>query len=300
MPGMTEASSTPARRSVIVASAFAREEKFDIETEEESQFLNSVSISTADPHAIRSDAALIEHALRLTPAFAAWPAPALGRLLSVSKLGRHRRGEIISADEGEDCTSMIVSGYAMVGWMPVGGKRAAIAPCGPGHVVGFTRSAGEESSDGFPVGHHFRALDEITIVQMPTSLIQQILDEEPALWKDMAKMLIVQHRETLDALLTQGIGPFQHRLLATLERLALRHGSRGARGDEISLRMRLTQEDLAALLQVTRQSVNKELGVLAEAGVIAQRHNSITVIDLQALHRLAGRTVQPTLRSTET
>jgi CRP/FNR family cyclic AMP-dependent transcriptional regulator len=120
---------------------------------------------------------------------------------------------------------------------------------------------------------------------MPTLLVQKILDDEPILWMGIARMLMKQHREVLDLLLSQSVGSFQRRLAATIERLAVLYGSNDGQG--ISLRLRLTQEDLAALLQVTRQTVNKALGVLVAGRALSLSQNTITVLDLGALRRLA-------------
>jgi CRP-like cAMP-binding protein len=120
---------------------------------------------------------------------------------------------------------------------------------------------------------------------MPTLLVQKILDDEPGLWKGMAKMLMKQHRVVLDSLLSQGVGSFQRRLVATIERLAVLYGSDDGKG--INLRLRLTQEDLATLLQVTRQTVNQALRALVACGAIRLNYNTITVLDLDALRKLA-------------
>jgi CRP-like cAMP-binding protein len=101
----------------------------------------------------------------------------------------------------------------------------------------------------------------------------------------MAKMLMKQHRVVLDSLLSQGVGSFQRRLVATIERLAVLYGSDDGKG--INLRLRLTQEDLATLLQVTRQTVNQALRALVACGAIRLNYNTITVLDLDALRKLA-------------
>ncbi|WP_395322064.1 helix-turn-helix domain-containing protein [Variovorax sp. UC74_104] len=54
-------------------------------------------------------------------------------------------------------------------------------------------------------------------------------------------------------------------------------------GTAIKIGLRITQEDLAALLQVTRQSVNKALRKLEESGAIDISYNAISVLDLEVL-----------------
>lgn len=57
-------------------------------------------------------------------------------------------------------------------------------------------------------------------------------------------------------------------------------------GDGLRLRLRLTQDDLADMLCVSRQTVNKELKRLEESGVIASTYKTVTVMDREALERI--------------
>jgi CRP-like cAMP-binding protein len=96
-------------------------------------------------------------------------------------------------------------------------------------------------------------------------------------------MLLGQHAEIRDSLLSHAIGAFRQRLAATIDRLATVYGT----DIEGNLRLRVRQEDIAVILQVTRQSVNKELGAMAAAGVIGTEYNTITILDLEALREIA-------------
>lgn len=233
------------------------------------------------------DAVLVEGTLRLTQGFARWPASAMGKLLVSARLGRYARGEMVSIEQGMPETFVIVSGHLLVGHIPPGGRRTPVALLGPGYVAGFTRTIdpeGGEEEEESRIIYDFCALNDVTVVRMPTLLVQKILDDEPVLWMGMAKMLMKQHRVVLDSLLSQGVGSFQQRLVATIERLAVLYGGNAGKG--INLRLRLTQKDLAALLQVTRQTVNQALGALEAHGAISLNYNAITVLDLDALRRL--------------
>jgi CRP/FNR family transcriptional regulator, cyclic AMP receptor protein len=49
----------------------------------------------------------------------------------------------------------------------------------------------------------------------------------------------------------------------------------------------VSQESLAMMLGVTRQTLSKELRVLAAAGAIASRYGHIEIVSITALERLA-------------
>ncbi|WP_432727523.1 Crp/Fnr family transcriptional regulator [Variovorax sp. W6] len=227
--------------------------------------------------------ALAERALRLTQGFARWPSLAMEQLLSVSSLGRYSRGEVISSVVGPREMLAVVSGHIVNELDEATRSRSIIALLGPSYVFGFSRSLDGEMEG---VKYTLRALDDAVIIHMPTGQLLNILDEDPILWQDMAKMLIKEFRQVMESLLILSVGSFQHRLSATIERLAILHGTK--EGEEIRIRLRLTQDDLAALLRVTRQSVNKELGELESRGAISWNYNIITVLDLNALRARGG------------
>lgn len=227
----------------------------------------------------------MEHALRLSSGFASWPPALMARLIARSRIERHGPDELVASEAGAPWTFFVISGHVLVNRTPPVGKRAAVTMLGPGSLVGLVRVLEGPEFDG-DVVYDFRARVQTVAARMPTAEIRQLLDEQPALWRDMALMLMKQHRQVLETLLTARMGSFSERLTALLERLAALYGSDD--GTEVRIGLRLTQEDLAALLQVTRQSVNKALRRLADEGAISLGYNSIGILDLEALRRHSG------------
>jgi CRP/FNR family cyclic AMP-dependent transcriptional regulator len=227
------------------------------------------------------DKALMERALRITQGFATWPAAPMGQLLAHSRLGHHERGSPFSTETDEPETLAIVSGRMVMGRTPPGGTRAVFAFIGPGSVVGLARSLDGKDQSVHDFSAHSKS---VVAIHMPTRRLLEVLAREPALWKDMALMLLRQHRDMLDTLLGQVIGPFPQRLAATIERLSRLYGSTAA--GHARQRLKVTQADLAGVLQVTRQTVNKELKSLAETGAIALDYNAVTVLDIEALRKI--------------
>jgi CRP/FNR family cyclic AMP-dependent transcriptional regulator len=56
------------------------------------------------------------------------------------------------------------------------------------------------------------------------------------------------------------------------------------------LRLRLSQDDLAAMLQVTRRSINKEMRVLEDMALIRSEYNGMIILDLSTLRKLGQST----------
>src|SRR3546814_8820111 len=78
----------------------------------------------------------------------------------------------------------------------------------------------------------------------------------------------------------QTLGSLEQRMATTLAHLARIHGIEVEGGIEVGLR--LPQEQLGAMLGVTRQSVNRVLRDMARAGVIDIDYNRITIRDARS------------------
>jgi CRP/FNR family cyclic AMP-dependent transcriptional regulator len=242
-----------------------------------------MNVPTSSP----ADLALIRQALGLTEAFSSWPAALLDRLLPASRLGRHSRGALVHSEaQAEPEILTVVSGHLMVSRVKVDGSRASISVLGPGLVIGIPRGMNPDDE----ALYDYRANDDAVIVHVPARIVFQTLDSEAFLWKAMAHMLLKQHRQMLTTVVDQLAGNLSRRLAATIARLAQVYG---VDSSQKSLRLRLSQEDLAAMLQASRGALNRELGVFEAQGLIRAEYGTLIVLDLPALRKLAGAVEEP-------
>jgi CRP/FNR family cyclic AMP-dependent transcriptional regulator len=226
------------------------------------------------------DAPLIERALRLTQGFASWPPAAMSRLVSASHLKHHARSELLTSEASACATFSVVSGHVVVERGRRQGEVVKMYLLGPGALIGLAQMIDRDD----PIVHSHRAHDEVVAVHMPTNLLFEILDCHPLLWREMLSMVMSQHGEMREALLGQAIGSLRARLATTIDRLATAHGT-DVGG---TLRLRARQDDLAAILQVTRQSLSKELKALVASQVVGTKYNAITILNLEALRKIAS------------
>lgn len=228
------------------------------------------------------DVALMGRALRLTEGFAQWPPPAIARLLSSSHLAHYSKGDFISSERTRPETLAIVAGHVVMRRSADGSSRSMVGLVGPGRVVGLTRALVNDDD-----AYDFVAFDDTTVVHLPSTLLLEIANQEPMLWKDIALVLLKNERQTISTLIKRMSGSLQRRLAATLESLADLYGV--AQNGGLRIRLRLTQDDLASFLQVARQTINKDLKALAERGLISADHSTITVLDMAGLRNLANQ-----------
>jgi CRP/FNR family transcriptional regulator, cyclic AMP receptor protein len=231
------------------------------------------------------DMALLLQGLGTIQAFAPWSAAALRELLQSARLGRYERGASVHREGRGGAEALVVlSGYLMVGWAGPGGEPLSLTLVGPGTLAGI----GGEPEAHDETRYTYRAHDDGTLVaHLPAAALLGILDAEPSLWKGMAPFLLRQQRALLTTLLHQLSGPVRQRLAATLTRFSQIQGAGDSTG---MLRLRLSQEDLAAMLQVTRQSINREMRAFEQRGLVSAEYGSVIVRKLAGLRALARGT----------
>ena len=65
--------------------------------------------------------------------------------------------------------------------------------------------------------------------------------------------------------------------------LAWQYGKTGADASSVRIDLRLTQKDLASMVGATRESINKEMRVLRERGLITTEGHELTIINMERL-----------------
>lgn len=226
-------------------------------------------------------AALVTHALRLNQLFGAWPDARLDELARSARLERYtRRTQVLSHDRHKRELLAVVSGCLEISSMSALGRKYVNALLGPGQVAPLVRLLTH-----VPLAYDYHAHEDSVIVHLPCDAVLAALDAEPVLWRDVAKLGLQRQRQSIALLQNQMLAPVSGRVAATLLSLSEIYGA----SDEgmLDLRVRLSQTDLAAMLTLSRQTINKELGRLVDAGVIALSYKRITIVDSAALRRMA-------------
>ncbi|RYF62479.1 MAG: Crp/Fnr family transcriptional regulator [Comamonadaceae bacterium] len=228
--------------------------------------------------------ALIRHALGNAELFANWRPDMLARVVQGAKLRRYERGEQIPTGTGSARQALlVVSGFLEVSQTTSTGRRFVLGIIGPGATTGLIRLCSDMPME---YGHVVR--ERAVVVHFSCDNALAALNSEPSYWGAVAERLLARHAEVVDTMLEQVVlGPADQRIAATLQRLAVLFGVQG--GEGVRLRLRLSQDDLADMLCVSRQTVNKELKRLEENGVIVCTYNTVTIVDPQSLANIAAR-----------
>ena len=183
-------------------------------------------------------------------------------------------------DEG-DALYAVVSGLIRIAIAGEGGKELTLGLMEPGDVFGeialldgLTRTAGAQAAEN----------SVLLVVQRAHFL--QMLEAESGFARHIIELLCERLRINTDRITEYAFLNLHARLARKIESLAIAHGQHGDDGVRIALQ--LSQSELAQMLGVTREAVNKQLKSWSQAGVLRVERGAITVCDMRAL-AAAGR-----------
>ena len=227
---------------------------------------------------------LIHHALRNCALFRDWPDTAVDRIASIAHLERYERfTQVLAQDRQRREVLVVAAGCLEVGGVNASGAKFVLGLIGPAEIVGLIRLRREGL-----LMYDYHAYESTVLVHLPSDELRAILDSVPLLWKDVALLMLERHSDSIVSLQRRALGHFQQGLAETLVKLAGWYGQPIDGGPAIGLRV--SQGDLASMLSVSRQTMNKELSLLVQGGMLSVDYGRLTILDLQTLRRMAEGT----------
>lgn len=140
--------------------------------------------------------------------------------------------------------------------------------------------------DGLPRSAHAVALEQTEILALNRKDFFAFLQNSERAIKAIFSYLSVRIRKMDDLLEDAHFLTIPTRFARRLVELAKKHGSVG-RDEKIEIDLRLNQSDLASLVGVTRESINKELRVLREKGIVDMTGSKIKINNMKRLESRA-------------
>ncbi|MFT3779120.1 MAG: Crp/Fnr family transcriptional regulator [Ottowia sp.] len=225
--------------------------------------------------------ALIRRSIGLCRMMRAWPAGVLDELSAVARLGRYERHEQILADDPQRREVLVVaSGCVVVDSVDASGARFLLAMFGPGDITGLVRLLEDTR-----FVYHFHAREPTVLVHVPGGALRGVLDAHPALWRDVCLLMLQRQQQQIVARRRGTLSHLGRQLADTVVQIAHSHGvpARDAAGVSVPV----SQSDLAAMLSVSRQTINKELRLLEQRGLLHAEYGRLAILDLPGLEQMA-------------
>lgn len=184
--------------------------------------------------------------------------------------------------EGEygDALYVVISGVLKLFRPYSGSKEATLRLLKPWDIFGHIAFAGETKQRAYA-----EAVTECTITKVPKVFVERAVRQEPRVAFKLMTLLelrLVQYEELVKCLLPRET---EVRLANLLPLLAQKFGERN--GGAITISLRLTHQDLAAMVASTRESVTKVLNEMRGREIIEIEGGRITLKNHRALTELA-------------
>ena len=195
----------------------------------------------------------------------------------------YKPGEAIY-NEGEygDALYVLISGVVKLFRPYSGSKEATLRLLRPWDIFGHLAFAGEATQRAYA-----EAVTSCKVTKVPKIFMERAIRREPRAALKMMTLLelrLVQYEELVKCLLPRET---EVRLANLLPILAQKFGERGEDGRSITIDLRLTHQDLAAMVASTRESVTKVLNDLRNRGVVDIEGGRITLKDYAVLEKLS-------------
>jgi CRP/FNR family transcriptional regulator len=187
-------------------------------------------------------------------------------------------------NEGEygDALYILISGVVKLFRPYSGSKEATLRLLKPWDIFGHLAFAGEATQRAYA-----EAVTECKVTKVPKIFMERAIRREPRAALKMMTLLelrLVQYEELVKCLLPRET---EVRLANLLPILAQKFGERGGDGRFVTIDLRLTHQDLAAMVASTRESVTKVLNDMRHRGVVEIEGGRITLKDYAALERIS-------------
>jgi CRP/FNR family cyclic AMP-dependent transcriptional regulator len=222
----------------------------------------------------------IRSALASSAHFQALGGADLDRLALLGRLQRLRHRERATREgTADDQLCVILSGAVRVSSEMPGSKEYVYAVLGPGSYFGLANAVRRAT-----ITAEARAFGATDLAVFSSDALEEMLDQQPRLWKHISALLARRLRIALLALRDNSVAPLPDRIARRLLGHALSRDLSGL--TEVAVRM--TQADLALMLSASRARTNAALKSLERDGLVRAGYRGITILDLPGLRRLAG------------
>jgi len=179
----------------------------------------------------------------------------------------------------------VLDGALTAGSVDAGGKESLLT------VIERATWFGEISLfDGLPRTHDVVAVGNPVLLHVPQEALMSLLDAEPRHWRYFALLMAQKVRIAFMNADAVSLLSAAQRLASRLRWIAEGYGGMSAGQN----RIRLTQERLAAMLSLSRQTTNQLLKELESQGIVRLMAGEVQILDMERL-RLASAGAAGTL-----
>lgn len=195
----------------------------------------------------------------------------LTEMFKIAAFDKKRRVEF--ADFSNDYIYMVKTGQLKVSYASPDGKEIIVALLNPGDIYSMHSEA---------IGV---ALEPTELMYIEAEKFKDIIIGSPLIAVNMVRILGNILKDTNDVLLNVAFKEVNSRLAALIMKISRQHGIVTEEG--LLVQIDLTHEEIANLINSTRQTVTTILNRFEKAGMIESRRKRILIKEVKKLEELA-------------
>ena len=205
--------------------------------------------------------------------FRKWPQSKIDNLLLHGVIREYRKSEKVYKDYAQKELLLVVSG-AVWCLLPDRKPLTKISLLYPSSLIGLSQVMESSSThDAF----EFEAAEDLAVMAIPTEIFIDTVEQKTNLWRVLAESTVRYQRSCIRLALGMYIGPIRDRVIVAIYQFGLAGIDPDAIGT--ALCVDISQEDLATLLQSSRQHINKTLRGLEQEKLVRIGYKRIEIID---------------------
>lgn len=214
--------------------------------------------------------------------FAELGEPAQRALLAEARAVTLTTGEALFR-RGDACDGLyaVLDGAVRIGAVDATGRDLLLQVLGAPHWFGEIAVI-----DGGLRTHDVSARGDCRLLRVPMTALHTLLAEDPLWWRHLGRLLAEKSRALLAGLEQIAALPAPQRIAQRLLALADGHGMLAP--GVVQRRLALNQEQLGAMLALSRQTVSETLRDFEARGWVRRGYGQIELLDPQALRALGG------------
>ena len=210
--------------------------------------------------------------------FRSLPQPLQDALISISILRElHPKALLFSRGDVSNGIFGVLRGQLRASGTDDDGRTALLTIVEPPSWVGEI-----PLFDGLPRTHDLIAETDALVVHVPQEPLLALLDREPRYWRDLALLLAGKLRLAFATMEDSQLLPIAARVT---RRLVLIAEGYGEWSDSSTREVGVSQQTLATMLSMSRQTVNQVLKTLEAKGWVRLAYGRVDIVDLKGLRR---------------
>lgn len=209
-------------------------------------------------------------------------------LLRQGRVTKYDKGEVITDTSQEKSLWQLKSGFIKRYQITNSGFISVQSVYGPSDIFPLTyvyKALYDKQIYRGPETYYYEAMTDIELWELPLDVLKAEATKNPHLYQDLLGVAGDRFFFNIQQLENLSLASAEKRVTHQLLYMAYKWGKPVAKGVEI--KVPLTQQDIADILSLTRETVSSCINKLKKTGMLKKGGRTLVIADIQKFHELA-------------